>query len=73
MESWESLQAQLLGAAQGSKIVLANRDDFVAKTMGAVCTHCLGEFIPQHCWTLFKKIVFQDIDSNSHLELEPIG
>ena len=52
---------------------MTSRDDSVANTMGAICTHRLGELSPQHCWTLFEKIDFQDRDSNSHLELEPIG
>ena len=72
-ESWEPLQAPLLGAAKGSKIVVTSHDDSVANTMGAICTRRLGELSPQHCWTLFEKIAFQDRDSNSHLELEPIG
>ena len=72
-ESWERLQAPLLWAAQGSKIVVTSRDDSVANTMGAIRTHRLGKLSPKHCWTLFEKIAFQDRDSNSHLELEPIG
>ncbi|KAJ9685832.1 hypothetical protein PVL29_017768 [Vitis rotundifolia] len=58
-ESWDSLRAPLLGAAEGSKIVCS--------------THRLGGLSPQHCWSLFEKIAFQDRDSNARLELEPIG
>ena len=72
-ESWDSLRTPLLGAAEGSKIVVTSRDESVAKTMRAVRTHRLGELSPQHCWSLFVKIAFQDRDSNACLELEPIG
>ena len=71
-ESWDSLQASLLGAAQGSKIVMISRDDSVTKIMRAVCTHHPGELSPQNCWSLFEKIAFQDRDSNSSHELEKI-
>ncbi|CBI24810.3 unnamed protein product, partial [Vitis vinifera] len=54
-------------------IVVTSRDESVAKTMRAVRTHRLGELSPQHCWSLFVKIAFQDRDSNACLELEPIG
>ena len=45
-ESWEPLQAPLLGAAKGSKIVVTSHDDSVANTMGAICTRRLGELSP---------------------------
>ncbi|XP_034703388.1 putative disease resistance RPP13-like protein 1 [Vitis riparia] len=48
-ESWGSLRTPLLGAAQGSKILVTSRDESVAKTMRAVCTHPLGELNPPHC------------------------
>ena len=72
-EIWEPLQAPLLVATKGSKIVVTSHDDSVSNTMGAICTRRLGELSPQHCWTLFEKIAFQDRDPDSHLELEPIG
>ena len=45
-ESWEPLQAPLLGAAKGSKIVVTSHNDSVANTMGAICTRRLGELSP---------------------------
>ena len=72
-ESSERLRAPLLGVVKGSKIVVTSRDDSVAKTMRSVYTHRLGELSPQHCWSLFENIAFQDRDPNACRELEPIG
>ena len=71
-ESWGSLRTPLRGAAQGSKILVTSRDESVAKTMRAVCTHPLGELNPPHCGSLFERLHFK-IDSNARLELEPVG
>ena len=62
-----------MGVVKGSKIVVTSRDDSVAKTMRSVCTHRLGELSPQHCWSLFEKIAFQDRDPIACRELESIG
>ena len=72
-ESSERLRAPLVGVAQGSKIVVTSRDESVAKTMRSVRTHRLGELSPQHCWSLFEKIAFQDRDPIACRELESIG
>ena len=72
-ESSERLRAPLLGVVKGSKIVVTSRDDSVAKTMRSVYTHRLGELSPQHCWSLFEKIAFQERDPIACRELEPIG
>ena len=74
--NWESLEclgAPLMGVARGSKIVVTSHDESVAETMRSVRTHCLGELSPQHCWSLFEKIAFQDRDPIACHELEPIG
>ena len=72
-ESWDSLRASPLGASEGSKLVVTSRDELVARTMRETHTHRLGELSPQHCWSLFQKIAFQDRDSDACRELEPIG
>ena len=72
-ESSERLRAPLMGVVQGSKIVVTSRDESVAKTMRSVRTHRLGELSPQHCWSLFEKIAFQDRDPIACRELESIG
>ena len=72
-ESWDSLRAPLLGATEGSKLVVTSHDESVAKTMHVARTHRLGELSPQPCWSLFRKIAFQDKDSDGCRELESIG
>ena len=42
-ESWDSLRAPLLGATEGSKLVVTSHDESVAKTMHVAHTHRLGE------------------------------
>nr|CAN72286.1 hypothetical protein VITISV_036887 [Vitis vinifera] len=70
-ESWGSLRTPLRGAAQGSKILVTSRDESVAKTMRAVCTHPLGELNPLHCWSLFESLHFK-IETPTHaLSLNP--
>ncbi|KAL6327826.1 hypothetical protein AAG906_026499 [Vitis piasezkii] len=70
-ESWGSLRTPLLGAAQGSKILVTSHDESVAKTMRAVCTHPLGELNPLHCWSLFEILHFK-IETPTHaLSLNP--
>ncbi|KAJ9685651.1 hypothetical protein PVL29_017618 [Vitis rotundifolia] len=70
-ESWDSLRTPLIGAAQGSKILVTSRDESVAKTMRAVCTHPLGELNPPHCWSLFESMHFK-IETPTHaLSLNP--
>ena len=72
-ESSERLRAPLLGVVKGSKIVVTSRDESVAKTMRSVHTHFLEKLSPQHCWSLFEKIAFQDRDPIACRELESIG
>ena len=70
-ESWDSLRTPLIGAAQGSKILVTSRDESVAKTMRAVCTHPLRELNPPHCGSLFESLHFK-IETPTHaLSLNP--
>ncbi|KAL6311746.1 hypothetical protein AAG906_022951 [Vitis piasezkii] len=59
-ESWDRLRTPLLAAAEGSKIVVTTRSEIVAKLMGAVSTHRLGELRPED-------------NSSAYPQLEPIG
>ncbi|XP_034704170.1 putative disease resistance protein At3g14460 [Vitis riparia] len=72
-ESWDRLRTPLLAAAEGSKIVVTTRSEIVAKLMGAVSTHRLGELSPEDSWALFTKFAFPNGDSSAYPQLEPIG
>uniref|UniRef100_F6HPU8 Disease resistance RPP13-like protein 1 n=1 Tax=Vitis vinifera TaxID=29760 RepID=F6HPU8_VITVI len=72
-ESWDRLGTPLRAAAEGSKIVVTTRIEIVAKLMGAVSTHRLGELSPEDSWALFTKFAFPNGDSSAYPQLEPIG
>ncbi|XP_024030968.1 putative disease resistance RPP13-like protein 1, partial [Morus notabilis] len=73
-EHWEALLSSFQSGANGSGIIVTTRSDIVAKKMGNVPTHHLGEVSDDDCWKLFEEHVFiNGARSEAHQELHAIG
>ena len=71
---WDRLRIPLLDAGKGSKVVVTTRNTKVAAVMQAVHPHyLLGELSAEDCWSLFKKLAFENGDSTTFPQLESIG
>ncbi|RVW70955.1 putative disease resistance RPP13-like protein 1 [Vitis vinifera] len=71
---WDRLRIPLLAAGKGSKVVVTTRNTKVAAVMQAVHPHyLLGELSAEDCWSLFKKLAFENGDSTAFPQLESIG
>ncbi|KAL6328870.1 hypothetical protein AAG906_003887 [Vitis piasezkii] len=71
---WDRLRIPLLGAGKGSKVVVTTRNRKVAAVMRANHPHyLLGELSAEDCWSLFKKLAFENGDSTAFPQLESIG
>ncbi|XP_010658003.1 putative disease resistance RPP13-like protein 1 [Vitis vinifera] len=71
---WDRLRIPLLAAGKGSKVVVTTRNTKVAAVMQAVHPHyLLGELSAEDCWSLFKKLAFENGDSTAFPQLASIG
>ncbi|KAF6162696.1 hypothetical protein GIB67_022355 [Kingdonia uniflora] len=55
---WDQLKLCLDFGAKGSRIMVTNRNDIVAVTVGSTYKHDLGQLSDDDCWSLFRRLVF---------------
>ncbi|KAK7314132.1 hypothetical protein VNO77_39344 [Canavalia gladiata] len=72
-DQWEALQTPLNYGAQGSKIIVTTRSKRVASTMRANKVHCLEQLQRDHCWKLFARHAFGDVNPQLTLDFKLTG
>ncbi|KAL0341919.1 UNVERIFIED_CONTAM: putative disease resistance protein RGA3 [Sesamum calycinum] len=70
---WEPLKNSLTCGAPGSKILVTTRSERVARMMGAVEIHRLGQLSNIECWELMKRVAFYGRSNGDYEELQEIG
>ncbi|KAK4427316.1 putative disease resistance protein RGA3 [Sesamum alatum] len=70
---WEPLKKALNSGAPGSKILVTTRSERVARMMGTVEIHRLGQLSDIDCWVLMKRIAFYGRSNGDYEELQEIG
>ncbi|XP_059638832.1 putative disease resistance protein RGA3 [Cornus florida] len=59
-EQWIGLRDLLMSGAQGSKILITNRTEFVATITGTNWLYTLKGLSDQESWSLFKQMAFKE-------------
>nr|XP_034915833.1 putative disease resistance RPP13-like protein 1 [Populus alba] len=71
---WDKLLLPLRFVEQGSKIVVATRDQDVAKvTQTVITSHRLNVISDEDCWKLFARDAFSGVNSGAVSHLEAFG
>ncbi|XXG48288.1 hypothetical protein AAC387_Pa02g2784 [Persea americana] len=70
---WETLRVPLIGAAQGSKILVTTRSRKAAEVMETTHFHDLEHLSHSDCWNLFKSIAFKGAEAEEFPELTKVG
>ncbi|CAL4918465.1 unnamed protein product [Urochloa decumbens] len=71
---WNELLRVLLNdGAPGSQVLVTTRNGGVARRMKAQLFHHIDKLNPEDCWSLLKKVVFNDGDKSEIAGLEDIG
>ncbi|KAJ8619773.1 hypothetical protein MRB53_028302 [Persea americana] len=70
---WEKLRVPLIGAVQGSKILVTTRSRKVAEVMETTHFLDLEHLSHSNCWNLFKSIAFKGAEDEELLELTKVG
>ncbi|KAJ8644881.1 hypothetical protein MRB53_006629 [Persea americana] len=70
---WEKLRVPLIGAAQGSKILITTRSRKAAEVMETAHFHDLEHLSHSDCWNLFKSIAFKGAEDEEFQELTEVG
>ena len=70
---WMELQDLLLGAYNGSKIIVTTRNNSVATIMGTVPTYHLHGLSKEDCMSLFVKLAFKEGEEKQYPNLLEIG
>ncbi|OAY76183.1 putative disease resistance protein RGA1 [Ananas comosus] len=72
-EKWEKLKDLFKDSKQGSKILVTTRSEKVAAIMKTVEPHRVKGLSDDDCWTLFKRLAFDDGEENDYPSLVAIG
>ncbi|OMO63772.1 Disease resistance protein [Corchorus olitorius] len=74
-DEWEGLRKLLRQGGQGSRILVTTRSNQVSAMVGTQPAYELKVLPEEECWSLFKKIAFNDCSSmgGNRKELEAIG
>ncbi|RWR73632.1 putative disease resistance protein RGA1 [Cinnamomum micranthum f. kanehirae] len=70
---WKQLKVPLMGAAQGSKILVTTRSHKAAEVMETTHFHDLKHLSHSDCWELFKSIAFKGAEDEDVLALTKVG
>ncbi|PAN45622.1 hypothetical protein PAHAL_9G131100 [Panicum hallii] len=69
----ELLRVPLNDGAPGSQVLVTTRNHGVACRMKAQLFHHIDKLNPEDCWSLLKKVLFNDEDKSEIVGLEDIG
>eukprot|EP00268_Persea_americana_P031101 TRINITY_DN3020_c1_g1_i1.p1 TRINITY_DN3020_c1_g1~~TRINITY_DN3020_c1_g1_i1.p1 ORF type:complete len:706 (+),score=101.93 TRINITY_DN3020_c1_g1_i1:275-2392(+) len=70
---WETVRVPLIGAAQGSKILVTTRSRKAAEVMETTHFHDLEHLSHSDFWNLFKSIAFKGAEAEEFPELTKVG
>ncbi|KAJ8644991.1 hypothetical protein MRB53_006739 [Persea americana] len=70
---WKQLKVPLMGAAQGSQILVTTRSRKAAEVMETIHFHDLEHLSHSDCWNLFKSIAFKGAEDEEFQELTKVG
>ncbi|XXG48299.1 hypothetical protein AAC387_Pa02g2791 [Persea americana] len=70
---WKQLKVPLMGAAQGSQILVSTRSRKAAEVMETIHFHDLEHLSHSDCWSLFKSIAFKGAEDGEFQELTKVG
>ncbi|KAJ8644994.1 hypothetical protein MRB53_006742 [Persea americana] len=70
---WKQLKVPLMGAPQGSQILVTTRSRKAAEVMETIHFHDLEHLSHSDCWSLFKSIAFKGAEDEEFQELTKVG
>ncbi|XXG48304.1 hypothetical protein AAC387_Pa02g2794 [Persea americana] len=70
---WKQLKVPLMGAPQGSQILVTTRSRKAAEVMETIHFHDLEHLSHSDCWSLFKSIAFKGAEGEEFQELTKVG
>ncbi|PIN06863.1 Apoptotic ATPase [Handroanthus impetiginosus] len=70
---WEPIKNCLKSGSPGSKILVTTRSERVARMMGTIETHGLGQLSDTDCWLLMQQIAFYGRREEERVRLQDIG